>query len=187
MSRKVTVLDELGIKGGGIYAIFPYERLDEHGKGCFKVGLAIRFRHRIEGYHTAFPGGVVMTSFLENPRANRTIIEAGKKTRLTDKKYYLRIEAYVFKKLVELGAKRLDSTTRLKNKNKMDGNTEWFYTSPDTIHEAMKAAHIEYGGTLHNFEMDHLEEEYAKRLRAQRNKPVFRGEILHPLHRLNFV
>ena len=58
MSKKYTVLrDELGIKDsdGGLYCIFPYEKLDKDKKGVFKIGYAVNFGKRMESYLTAYP------------------------------------------------------------------------------------------------------------------------------------
>ncbi len=61
-AKKITVLDEMGIKGGGLYAILPYERLDKNGKAVFKVGLASNLRGRMEQHHTDYPLGFYYTA-----------------------------------------------------------------------------------------------------------------------------
>ena len=45
--------------GGGVYCFYPYDNsYDKHGKGVFKIGMAMSFHNRIGGYHTYLPQGV---------------------------------------------------------------------------------------------------------------------------------
>ena len=38
--KRITGLDELGVKKDGIYCIFPFDAFDKHNKKCFKIDLA---------------------------------------------------------------------------------------------------------------------------------------------------
>ena len=59
MAKKKVIydLEEFPLKNndGGLYSIFPYEILDKHHKGLFKVGLTDSFDKRFEQYHTSYP------------------------------------------------------------------------------------------------------------------------------------
>jgi hypothetical protein len=147
MSKKKTVVrDELELKGGGLYAFMPFERLDKQKKAIFKVGMAINFNSRTEQYHTYFPLGVYMVAFLENPpvpRKTRTQEERTKKS------HYLKIEKFILDYLDTNGGKRIYSTTRVKNPNlNKEGETEWIYTNEDLIHTAFTEASKKFGGNL---------------------------------------
>ena len=59
MSKKHSVLvDELKIKGGGIYCFLPFSTVDEHHKAVFKIGIAkkliIEENNTIHTFHTVF-------------------------------------------------------------------------------------------------------------------------------------
>jgi hypothetical protein len=68
-AKKYTVVErELDIVGRGCYCIFPWDKLDDKGKGLFKVGMtASSFRRRLDDFHTAFPGDSWMVGFLSFP------------------------------------------------------------------------------------------------------------------------
>ena len=67
--KKWSVLrDDMGIKEGGIYAITPFDRLNEYNKTVFKVGMADDFVRRIENnYSTYFPNGLCINAILGSP------------------------------------------------------------------------------------------------------------------------
>jgi hypothetical protein len=185
--KKVTVIeDELNIKGGGLYAYFPFESLDKKGKGVFKIGMAINFKSRTEQYHTYFPLGVYMIAFLENPPLQRSTRHR-KVEETTKKSYYLKIEKFVFDYIDKNGGKRIFSTTRVKNPeletNK--GETEFSYTNEQTIHEAFTEAKEKYGGNLKLFYLEGLDAETNKftsinQIAKEREKdtPNYQGKII---------
>jgi hypothetical protein len=149
------IRDELKLKGGGLYCFLPFNRIDKNKKAVFKIGLAINFTHRTEQYHTYFPNGVYMIAFLENPPVPRTTrTQKGK----TKKEHYLAIEKYIFKHVLDNGAKRIHSTTRSRNPNEnKEGETEWVYTDEETVHEAFTDAKSKYGGNLKLFYLEGLD------------------------------
>lgn len=169
MPRKNThVNNTLKITGGGIYCFFPYDRLDAHHKGCFKIGYAMSFNSRTEVYHTAFPLGVYFVAMLQNPRVRLT-------TQRTKKKAYIEIEKFVLKYMDDNGGQRIVSTTRVRNSTAEDdrGDTEFFYCNQSLIHNAFKAAHERYGGVLHPFNLRLLN----KDARENAENLLYKGEI----------
>ncbi len=163
--KKVTVVrDELKLRGGGLYCYMPFERLDKDKKAVFKIGLAIDFNKRTEGYHTYFPEGVYMVAFLQNPPVPRGILRSytkEQKDKLDKGKdslkrlHYTEIEKFLLHYVDTHGGKRIHSTTRVKNPNEAnEGETEWTYTDETLIHEAFDEAHKKYGGTLHSFYLE---------------------------------
>ena len=178
--KKVTVVrDELGLKGGGIYAYLPFYNLDSSGNAVFKVGLAIDFNQRTEQYHTYFSQGIWFIAFLQLPPVPRKT--RGNPTAKDNMKaHYLEIEKFVFKMLNELGAKRIKSTTRVKNLDEDNkGETEWVYTNDAIIHDCFQLAHDKYGGTLHLFNLNkkdmHTEEKKVM------SKPHYVGKLIYDI------
>ena len=168
MSRKWTVVeDELFIKGYGIYCIMPYERLDEHGRALFKIGMAEDFRTRLEIYHTYFPLSVWDVVFLVNPKK-------GKAPRQHLKTYLRAIEQEIMDDVIKNGGKLLYSTTRINNK----GATEWISTDTDTVIDAFRGAFIKYGGEIHPFTMDHINDTAKIN---EKHKPNYHAELYYPL------
>lgn len=158
MSKKVTVVeDELQIKGSGLYCFLPYEKLDKNKKAVFKIGLATNsFKQRIEQYHTYFPTAVYMIAFLINPPIPRAL--RSNPTGTPTKQHYLAIEKFIFNQVIKEGAKRIYSTTRVKNKNDKDeGETEWVYANEDMIHTAFTQAKYKFGGELKLFYLEGLD------------------------------
>jgi hypothetical protein len=139
MVKKTYVIDDLGIKGGGVYCFMPFDNVDKKGMAVFKVGMSINFKNRIESYHTYFPNGVYMIEFLEEPPIPK---EWNPKKEGKISNYYKKLEKIVIddidKQLKEdnkLG-KRITTSTRVKK----GGKTEWFYTKVGVIREAFKVA-----------------------------------------------
>jgi hypothetical protein len=93
MKKHTVIYDEIGLKKGGLYCIFPFEKLTL-GKGSFKIGYADKFRSRMENYHS-FPYGVYLVSFLEEPRVEG-------KTRIQS---FAAIEKEIFKLIETQGDK----------------------------------------------------------------------------------
>lgn len=183
--RKITVLDELGIKGGGIYAIMPFERLDKYGKALFKVGYAKTFKSRVESYHTTYPMGFYFVAMLKDPVGlNRERKKPTMKLETLSKdKYLLRVEKFIFNAMKNDGAikdraRQLTSTTRVRNPDaEKKGATEWFYTTVETIHKAFEKAYEIYGGDLHLYHLDNINQTADETKRKQKAKYV--GEIVY--------
>ena len=80
------------------------------------------------------------------------------------KKYYNAIEKSIFQTIKETrGSKQLFSTTRIKHDNKtkegtsLGGDTEWFYTNPQTLNNAFDNAYKIYGGrNLHPTDLNDI-------------------------------
>lgn len=145
--KKTIFKDEYNLQGGGLYAYFPFAKFDSNNRGMIKVGYAENFNSRGDGaVHHYFPEGVYYLAFFQVARSS-TPKGSSYKT------YLSQLEKEVFKILVELGAKRLKSTTRVRN----DGETEWFYANPYLIKQAFdeistkhKGEIVEPGNTLKN-------------------------------------
>lgn len=184
MSKKHTVVrDELNLKGGGLYCYLPFGNLDKHHKSIFKVGLAMNFKSRTEQYHTYFPLGVYMVAFLEEPRVP---IKTRSKNETTKKEQYIKIENFIMDYLTKNGASRVYSTTRTKHSNeKNEGQTEWFYTNEDLIHEAFTEAKKKFGGELKLFYLEGLDPKTGNftsineaHKKEENKKPNYVGKIV---------
>ena len=187
MSKKYTVInDELNLKGGGMYCYLPFGNLDKHKKAIFKVGMALNFKSRTEQYHTYFPLGVYMIAFLEEPRIPA---KTRNKKETTKTEQYIKVENFIMDYLTEHKATRIYSTTRTKNQNvKKEGQTEWFYTDEDLIHEAFTEAKNKFGGELKLFFLDGLDKDTGKFTnineqfkRDEKNVPHYTGKIVFKL------
>ena len=155
MNKPRVIRDELLIdKKGGIYCFMPFDNIDEDKKAVFKIGITMGdFNDRVEGYHSYYPNGVYMIAFLIEPKPDSHT--QGHNPIFKKKTYYTQIEKYIFQKLVDEGAYRIHSTTRVRNKNaKNQGATEWFYTDNKTIIKVFKEAHKEYNGELQTFQLE---------------------------------
>ncbi len=184
MKKQTIVRDELNVKGGGLYAYMPFERLDSYHKAVFKIGMAADFNKRTEQYHTYFPLGVYMVAFLENPPVPRNTRRNQNET--PTKAHYLKIEKFVLNYLDKHNAKMIHSTTRVKNPNvDKEGQTEWVYTNETLIHEAFTAAKKQFGGKLKLFYLEGLDpvtnkftsiNDIAKA--NEQSKPNYTGKII---------
>jgi hypothetical protein len=175
--RKVSVIrDELKISGGGLYCFLPFDNLDKDKKSIFKIGLANDFSHRVEGYHTYFPNGVLMVSFLQNPPVPRmTRANPGETKKVT---HYAVIEKFILNYISANGGKRIHSTTRVRNPDsESKGATEWTYIDQHTIHDAFTQAKLKFGGNLHTYNIN--ENTYKATLKKEKDKKnTFVGEII---------
>ena len=143
--RHSVVRDELGIKGGGVYCYFPFMRLDKYHRGVFKIGRAINFTDREDGYHTYFPQGLYGVAFIENPP-----VPQGK----TKGVFYKQVEKYIYKRIAEMpNTHPIVSTTRSTNATIKGGDTEWIYCSFANITDAFNEAKQIYRGKLHLFSL----------------------------------
>lgn len=147
MSRKNTVVeDELKIKGGGIYCICPWEKLDDNNKTIFKIGFTTSFRKRIEQYHTAFILGVYLVAFLQTPTKGRQKGSNGRFNK-TITEYYHEIENKLKRIIVANGGKNITSTTRIRNLNgNNEGESEWYYMDENIIRNSFRQIKNDYGG-----------------------------------------
>ena len=173
--KKNVIGDELGIKGGGIYCVCPFDRFDEFGKTVFKVGQSVDLENRIDTYATYFPSGVYICCALANPpvRTNGTRYVSSE-TKISK---YLKIERFIFDFLEENGATQVYSTARIKHQNvKKQGATEWFYSTEELIHTAFERANKEFGGDLHIFFLGNINKEA---LASERKKPNYIGRIIY--------
>ena len=171
--KYLVVRDELNIKGPGIYAILPFERLDTNKKSMFKIGYAMDVNRRIENYHTYFPAGVYCVAFLSEPFPVRPPTR-NRPNPPTRKEKFVEIEKYILSKLKEKGASQLYSTTRVqKGNDKKWGQTEWFYTTADLIHECFLLAQRRFGGKLEIFNTT----EVNKTAKNRKTQSFYNGEI----------
>ena len=140
--RKDTVANTtLGLTGGGLYAICPYDSIDSTGRAIIKIGLASQsLDKRFEQYHTYFPMGIFYISILEKP-----VIRHGLHA---NKSLYYKIEQEIIDNVQKLDKEsvRLYSTTRQGEEG--IGNTEWVYASPDAVTEAFHMAQEKFGGEI---------------------------------------
>lgn len=181
--RKVTVVkDELNVKGGGVYCFMPFSTVDKHNKAIFKIGMAMDFSSRTEAYHTYFPLGVYAVAFLANPKLPVT-----RSNQLTKKQLFLKVEKWIMDYIDENGAKRIKSTTRVRNVNSDNkGDTEWFYTNEKLIHKAFIEAEKKFGGEKHLFYLEGLDPEtntFTSINETAKNdeskKPNYTGKIIY--------
>lgn len=178
MVKKVTVLDEMGLKGGGIYCILPYERLDSDGKAVFKVGLASNLRNRMEQHHTDYPLGFYYIAILENPLLSSKLRDTDQEKKETTK-LLKKVEKYTFNQIEDLGGQKIHSTTRVKNLNeKGEGATEWFYTNEETIRQAFVNASVKFGGKL---DLSHLKDINKIASQNEKRKKKYLAEIVYKL------
>lgn len=177
-AKKITVLDEMGLKGGGVYCILPYERLDKNGKAVFKVGLASNLRSRMEQHHTDYPLGFYYTAILENPLLSAKLKDTSEEKKATTS-LLRKVEKYIFNEIENLGGQKIHSTTRVRNLNvKGEGATEWFYTNEDTIHQAFTNASIKFGGKL---DISHLNDINKTATQNEKRKKKYLAEIIYKL------
>ena len=155
--------DELFLKGkNGLYALLPYERLDEKKSAVFKIGRTSQdLASRIENYHTYYPLGLYITFFLAYPRLKKGQ-DRGVLHRVMEKK--------LMDKLRETNAKNLIYPSRLKK-------SEWYYTTWKDLQTAFTQVQAEYGGVLHQFSLDGINSRYSNDKKKVRNKYI--GEIIY--------
>ena len=162
--------DELQIRGkSGVYCFMPYEQLDKQKKAVFKVGMTTRdFADRIEEYHTYYPLGVYMVAFLTF-QGMEPVPKAQQRT------HFEKIEKDVFTAIQKHKGKRLKFPSRPGKK--WDYNdAEWVYATYDQIQQAFQDVQEEYKGTLHEFNVDGINAQYAKNMR---NVPKYEAKIVY--------
>lgn len=177
MSKKWTVVrDELGVRGPGLYAIYPFERLNRYNKGLFKVGMSLKLDERIDGdYHRDFPFGVYLLEFLQEPAGTRMSSRTTATGKGEVRKKLLKYEKELFDLIIDKGGERIYSTTRVTKQNKQGlGATEWVYASPKMIHDSFVEIHTAYGGVPQSYPLiRQVLQENAKK----NSKGAFHGEI----------
>ena len=147
------IRDDLGFDGAGIYAVYPFVNLDEHGKGLFKIGMAENLSNRIDHYFNYFPEKLYIVGLLQvTIPPNQTRTNAVKV--LKPKSYYIKIEKEIWKYIMDKGAECLFSVGRVINKQIIEtdgikvkgtkGQTEWFYTTQEIIEECFETFKKKY-------------------------------------------
>jgi len=162
--RTYPYLEREIIHGSGIYCFFPFDSLDRHKKGVFKIGMAGNFDNRIRSYHTYLPQGFYYKCFLNKPSL--------KKNGLDTFRYYVMIEREIFNNIVANGGQIIHMAIRKKNR----GETEWIYASEKMIEDAFDAAYEKYGGKHTDLEIGDLHDLDKARAELKKNS-IFRGEI----------
>ena len=105
--------------------------------------MSMNFSSRAEQYHTYFPLGVYMIAFLENPIQSVT----RNNHQLTKQEYFLKVERWIMDYIENNGGQRIYSTARVHNANvAKEGQTEWFYTIENLIHEAFVETEKKFNG-----------------------------------------
>ena len=176
--KKVSVIHEMGHKGGGLYAYTPFERLDYNNKSVYKIGCAKNFHGRFEQVYTYFPLGVYPIAFLEDPPIPRHLRGH---SAVTKDSHYIKIEKFIFQYIESHGGERIRTTTRIRNVNaQREGVSEWFYTHEIIIHEAFLLAQKHFGGNddLYSFFVkgkNVVNQKYEDNLRKTKNQYI--GEI----------
>ena len=153
-----TTRDELGMKGGGCYAITPFVNFDSKGRTLFKIGKADTIWKRIDNYNGYFPTLVTIVAVIDSPRQ---VVEKGKKA-LKLSSFYLAIERSIIEELNKLkNVEQVYSTGRVKQANTLkEGASEWFLCTTSDIHTAFTEAaykHInanEVPRHLHNYKFN---------------------------------
>ena len=193
--KVINDLDDFPLKKneGGLYSILPYERLDQHKKALFKVGLADSFDKRFEQYHTYYPLGFYYKNLLASPNKLKenfkvnAVGDDGKRPSPQQReqarnsstiKYYKNIEKSIFNDIKEHGGKMLKTTTRIKNADERGGDSEWFYTNEKTLDTAFSNAYKKYGGK--NLE-NHLND-INKNAEKNKKNATYTGEIHYKIH-----
>ena len=155
------------VDGAGIYAFYPFDNLDKHGKGVFKIGMtASQFHKRISGYHTYLPQGVYMKCFLKNP----TKLIENYNTTESHRTYYQAIERDIFNDIKSRGGEPIWMAIREKN----EGFTEWIYASEKMIEQSFRKAQRKWGG---RFEDANLEQGISENIKQLKKDSFFKGEI----------
>ena len=151
------------LDGAGVYAIFPFDTLDEHNAGVFKIGMTTNFDKRLRGYHTYLPKGFYYKCFLKNPKTVRG--HPG------DARLFKKIEHEIFEDVKAHGGKAVYIDNRWHN----DGETEWVYSKEKIIYDAFRRAYDKYGGDL---EWTELSTTLRRKVNSLRKNAVFKGEII---------
>jgi hypothetical protein len=166
--------NELFLKGrNGLYCLLPFEKLDTKKKATSQ-DLA----SRIENYHTFFPLGLYVVFFLAYPRLKRGQDRGedfGKNQKINRNGNAVSLELHrgmeksLITNLKETNAKMLLFPSRPSQKS------EWFYTNFNDLQTAFRQVQVEYGGVLHEFSLDEINENYKT---IMKTKKKYVGEIV---------
>ena len=161
MVKKLKTLDLLKLPStNGIYCVYPFSKLDNRGKGCFKIGVtATSFNDHFNQFFTCLPMGIYYVNFLCNPVNERNGRENGA--------YYADIETKISAWLTEEGANQVTSRTGVT------GTSEWWYTDTKTIAKVFRKAKKRFGGRCEPFDLD----DAFKYNEPTRKDSYFIGEI----------
>jgi hypothetical protein len=127
----------------------------------------------MDDFHTAFPGGSWMVAFLSFPLHASSGEYLSRQESGEERTRFLEIEAYIMRQMVKAKAKRIISSTCVRN----EGVTEWFFTSTNVIHRAFSDAQERYGGDLHLFDLRNLSVERERKRKIAKSRK-FEGEIV---------
>ena len=153
------------INGTGIYAFFPFDALDENGKGVFKIGIAGNFDKRIKNYHTYLPAGLYYKCFLNRPSLKRKGLDFAT--------YYHVIEKEILEDIRSQGGVVIKMSIRVRN----GGETEWIYASEKQILNAFDRAYKKYGGVNTDLIYYNLNNVLKKRMEFLKKHKIYKGEI----------
>jgi len=162
--RTHTYLEREEIEGSGIYCFFPFDSLDKHKKGVFKIGMTGNFDKRIRSYHTYLPQGMYYVAFLKNPSL--------KKNGMDTYEYYVKIEKEIFENVKAFGGEVIKMDIRKHN----NGETEWIYANEKMIEKAFDLAYIKYGGKRTDLVIGMLNKLEKEKVKLEKDK-IFKGEI----------
>ena len=132
-TKKISVLQQMGVNDDGIYFIFPFSGLDIHNKGIFKIGITSQsFQHRLDNqYHNC----AFLRKPIKNGIPNNDLA-----------KHYKEIEKFIFTNIKN--AKRISCNAKLNK------TSEWFYTNQKHINAIFLKAYDIYGGTLQLYDLN---------------------------------
>lgn len=199
--RKWSVLqDELGVKRdeGGCYAVMAASTLQNvtpaghkmiKNAGFFKIGFALSFEHRFSFYENSHPAGVYICCLLVDPPVPR-VLRSNKNKQAAETprgQIFRKVEAFLHKRIVELGGVMYRSTARVKNMDESGlGETEWFLCDEKTLHQAFLDAHEEFGGRLQMYDLQQTDERTGRTMsinnaykQAKKGKNVYISEVAH--------
>lgn len=162
--KRATPLRADKVVGSGLYAVTPFDRLDNHGKTILKIGISKDLDKREGNYHTYFIKGYYPLNYLYEPFDKNVDLK--------------KIERYIWKDMIESGAVRMP-------RHWIDGHvsqTEWFYSNHAQVNGAFKDALRKFGGTHQDYSMNNKEyDRNANRLEHQLGAHKFVGEIIYPI------
>ena len=196
------IRDTLGIEKGGLYAIYPFDNIDDNGYGLFKVGMAEKSLHgRIDHYITYYPEKVFIICLLEFKNLPEITEELKFKIQdeykdksisqrpLTEKQFfnYLENECHAYLKTkgaTQLYSKgrvtnpelRINEVTNQEEKVSDKGMTEWLYCKEEWIIEWFKSCNKQYS-TQTNFWLRDEKENTSSLKKTDAIPDKFIGEI----------
>ena len=120
--------DYMGFKAG-IYAFLPFDKYDR-GRGLFKVGMTTgSYKKLISRYNTYFPAEYYLAAYYE--------IDYNEDDK---RKRFLKIE----KEMSAYIKKNGGEVFRKANRDRMDGESEWFLCKLSLLHDAFETVAQKY-------------------------------------------